>query len=298
MQRWRKLGLVFEPERGWSHAQIPTPDGQRIYFGSRDEQNRTHTRVLELDTPTHVGRLIETPVLSPGTLGCFDDCGAMPSCAVTVGSEKYLYYIGWNTSTSVPYRNSIGLAVGDGLKFERAFEGPILDRHRHEPHFCATPFVMRDGCWRMWYLSCTEWSVVDGKPEARYLIRYTESEDGIDWRKPGSVAIDYLHQNEAIARPWVVKENNLYRMWYCFRSTHGYRHELKASYRIGYAESGDGIGWSRRDDLIQLPLGLNEWDSEMVAYPAIIDWNERPYLLYNGNGFGKSGFGIAELCGA
>ncbi len=33
----------------------------------------------------------------------------------------------------------------------------------------------------------------------------------------------------------------------------------------------------------------------MIAYPTVFDVENRRYVLYNGNGFGASGFGIAEL---
>jgi hypothetical protein len=308
-QRWIKRGLAYRPtgNQGWikSHAQVPTPDlvapqTLRIYFGARDVQNRTSTVFIEVDAeqPGQIARFHETPVLPLGALGCFDDAGVMPSCVVTVGQQKYLYYTGWNTSTTVPYRNSIGVAASDegGVTFKRLFEGPILDRTAQEPHFCATPFVMRDdGRWRMWYLSCTEWRWVQGKPEARYFIRHTESSDGIDWQRPGTIAIDYQRPDEAIARPWVVKDGSGYKMWYSFRSIEDYRTKPGHSYRLGYATSGDGISWQRQDELIDLPVSAGGWDREMIAYPAIVDIRQRRYLLYNGNGFGASGFGIAEL---
>jgi predicted GH43/DUF377 family glycosyl hydrolase len=311
-QTWHKHDVIFEPAArpGWarSHAQVPTPDWTtdgklRIYFGSRDKQNRTSTLLLEVNPrqPREITRLLESPVLPLGELGCFDDAGVMPSCVVTVGQRKYLYYTGWNTSTTVPYRNSIGLAVSDdgGLTYQRLCDGPVLDRSAREPHFCACPFVLHEaGGWRMWYLSCTQWQLVDGKPEARYLIRYTESSDGIEWQKPGTIAINYIRSDEAIARPWVVKTSRGYQMWYSTRSIANYRQDARQSYRLGYAESNDGIAWQRKDELVDLPLSTAGWDSEMIAYPATFDADGRRYLLYNGNGFGASGFGLAELRGA
>jgi hypothetical protein len=271
----------------------------RVYFGTRGEHNRTATIVLELDQHevTRIRHVHDTPVLPLGALGCFDDAGAMPSCLIRSGEQTYLYYTGWNTSTTVPYRNSIGVAVSkdDGITFERPSDGPLLDRTRDEPHFCATPFVMRDGgMWRIWYLSCTEWVLIDGKPEARYLIRHTESHDGIEWRRPGAVAIGYQKPDEAIARPWVIKDAGGYRMWYCYRSIREYRSNPRQSYRVGYATSSDGLAWQRRDELVELPPG-DGWDATMTAYPAVFDLGERRYMLYNGNGFGATGFGLAEL---
>ena len=308
-QHWKKHDVIFRPEgeRSWlrSHAQLPTPDwtsggALRIYFGTRDELNRTSTVFLEVD-PRHPGkitRLHNTPVLPLGQLGCFDDAGVMPSCVVSDGDQKFLYYAGWNTSTTVSYRLAIGLAVSrdGGQTFQRVFDGPILDRTSREPHLCGAPCVLRDGpLWRMWYPSGTEWLTVNGRPEPRYLIRYAESNDGMEWRRPGTIAIDYARSDEAIARPWVVKDAGRYRMWFSSRSITGYRQDPRQGYRLGYAESSDGISWTRQDELASLRVSESGWDSEMIAYPAIFDVENRRYMLYNGNGFGASGFGLAEL---
>ncbi|MCC7086839.1 MAG: hypothetical protein IT427_17715 [Pirellulales bacterium] len=307
-QNWQKRGVAYCPPtlHPWivSHAQVPTPyltaaGDVRIYFGARSEQNRTATIFLELDKHAvdKIRFVHDRPVLPLGDLGCFDDAGVMPSCLVRDGTKTYLYYTGWNTSTTVPYRNSIGMAISDddGVTFWRPFSGPLLDRVREEPHFCATPFVMRDGgVWRMWYLSCTEWVAINSKPEARYLIRHTESNDGLEWRRPGTIAVNYQRPDEAIARPWIIKDASGYRMWYCYRSIRGYREDSQKGYRVGYATSADGLVWKRRDELVELPRG-DGWDASMNAYPAVFDLGERRYMLYNGNGFGATGFGFAEL---
>lgn len=309
LQRWQKRGLVFDPTTGLAsgrtYAQVPTPyvladQSIRVYFGSRDAEKRTATLYLELnrEAPCQVTRVSEAPVLSLGKLGSFDDCGVMPSCVVAHGEELRLYYTGWNTSTTVPYRNSIGVALSNdgGHTFQRPFEGPILDRTAHEPHFCATPFVLyENGVWRMWYLSCTEWTEVANRPEAQYLIRYAESDDGLEWRRPGTIAIDYERPDEALARPWVVKDSDGYHMWYSSRLIRDYRANAQNGYRLGYATSSDGIGWKRQDDWVDLPVSSEGWDAQMIAYPAVIDLRGGRCMLYNGSGFGATGFGLAEL---
>ena len=37
---------------------------------------------------------------------------------------------------------------------------------------------------------------------------------------------------------------------------------------------------------------ISDWDSEMMCYPHIFTANEKVFLLYNGNEFGKFGFGV------
>ena len=305
---WIKTGLVFTPDAGrdWmrSHAQVPlvdrvSDDVLRVYFGTRDSQNRTLTAYVEVaaDDPRRVLGICDEPALGLGRLGCFDDRGALPSWLVNRGGEKLLYYVGWNVAVTVPFRNSIGLAVSrdGGRSFTRLYDGPVVERIHTEPHFCATSCVLVEGArWRMWYLSCTGWEIVGGNPEPRYHIKYAESADGVVWDRRGIVAIDFKSPDEGgIARPCVLKTGELYRMWYSYRSLRDYRTDRAHSYRIGYAESMDGIRWTRKDEEAGIDVSDAGWDSEMVTYSSVYEYNGRLHMLYNGNGFGASGFGHA-----
>jgi hypothetical protein len=309
--RWQKRGqIVFPPiARSWSvsHAQ-PTPlridDATiRIYFGTRDAANRTRPAFIDVDAahPERVLHVHDRPVMDLGALGCFDDAGVMPSCVIDAGDRQLMYYAGWNTSTTVPYRISIGVAQSDdgGLTFRRMFDGPILDRTAHEPHFCSTPFVLRDGSlFRMWYLSCVGWDNYAGRPEPRYLIRQAQSSDGIEWQRTTVPAVDPVTPAECLARPWVFRLGKLWKMWYCRRSQAGYRTDKSKSYRIGCAESADGTTWRREEQGGGgLDVSPDGWDSEMTAYPAIYEHRGMLHLLYNGNGFGANGFGYATASG-
>ena len=304
-----KKGVIFnvDGKYPWSqtHAQIPSPDVLpndriRIYYSTRDSLNRSLTSFVEVaaQNPLEVLYVHDRPILEFGDLGCFDDRGVMPSCVVTHNGTKYLYYCGWNTSTTVRYRNSIGLAVSEdgGLTFRRAFAGPIMDRTKDEPHLVVTPHVIvEDGIWKMWYCGCTGWKLVNGITEPQYLIKYAESEDGINWQRDNRVIIPYKHESEAIGRPVVVHEKGTYKMWFSYRNIDDYRTDRKKSYHIGYAESPDNISWERKDEQAGIELSAEGWDSEMMAYPYIVDYKDKRYMFYNGNGFGRSGFGYALL---
>ena len=298
--QWKKLGKIFCPagDVEWmsSHAAVPIAeniggDVFRIYFSSRDSQNRSHTGyvVIDINDPEEILDISVTPVLSPGNLGEFDDSGAMATWLAVNDDKRYLYYIGWNLSVTVPFRNSIGLAISqDGGRFQRFAPGPIVDRTTTEPHFCASCCVLPDGDkWLMWYLSCTDWQMIGGKPRHRYHIKYAESNDGIHWRREGTVAIDYADVGEyAISRPSVIRESDKWRMWFSYRGD---------SYRIGYAESFDGKSWTRFDDMAGIDVSPSGWDSEMIEYPFVFDHKGQRFMLYNGNGYGASGFGLAQL---
>jgi hypothetical protein len=296
--RWKRLGKVFEPcgERPWmqTHAAVPVAeplqgDLFKVYFSSRDAQGRSHTGfvVIDLRRPDVVLELSAAPVLSPGELGAFDDSGAMATWLVRHEGRSLLYYIGWNLGVTVPFRNAIGLAVArNGVDFVRVARGPIVDRTLDEPHFCASCCVVAEPqVWRMWYLSCTGWSLQAGKPMHHYHIKYAESDDGIHWRRHGKVAIDYRDDHEtAISRPSVVHDADRWRMWYSCRGP---------AYRIGYAESDDGRAWRRLDHRAGLDVAASGWDSEMIEYPFVFDHGGQRFMLYNGNGYGRSGFGLA-----
>ena len=309
--KWEKKGVIFRVDNSsdWMahHASVPVAERiddkvLRIYFGPRDLQGRTTTTFIEVeaDNPSHVLYVHDRPVLGLGQLGAFDDSGAMPSSIVNHQGRKFLYYVGWNRSVTVPYRNSVGLAVSDdgGLSFERVCQGPVVDRTSTEPYSCASPFALYDEDerkWKLWYASTTEWVTVHDRPEPRYQINYAESQDGISWTRRNQVCLEYTFEGEANARPWVVKEDGRYRMWYCFRGSVDYRTDKEQAYRLGYAESRDGIHWDRRDAEVGIERSEDGWDSIMMEYPCVYDHKGQKYLLYNGNGFGETGIGYAVL---
>lgn len=295
---WKKRGLVFCPDGKlpWmhSHAAVPIAEPMggdlfRVYFSTRDACNRSHTGhiVIDIGKPHEILSVSDRPVLEPGQLGAFDDSGAMATWLAEWQGIRHLYYIGWNLGTTVPFRNSIGLALSaDGQAFHRIAPGPIVDRTMKEPHFCASCCVIPgQDLWRMWYLSCTGWSMADGKPRHDYHIKYAESSDGVQWQRTGHVAIDFASPEEhAISRPSVMLHDGLWRMWYSFRG---------AAYRIGYAESENGRDWDRRDAEAGIDVSASGWDSEMIEYPFVFEHKGQRYMLYNGNGYGASGLGLA-----
>ena len=306
---WRKLGFIYAPagDQEWnqSHAQVPTVDASdehrwRIYFATRDCQNRSYTTYLEVEAgnPTRVLYVHDRPILPIGRIGTFDDCGVMPSWIVEHQGRKFLYYIGWTVRNTIPYHNSIGLAISDdgGESYKKYSEGPLFGPTPAEPYFTGTSCVLiNNGVWKNWYLSCTKWEVIDGRAEPFYHLKYAESGNGIDWRREGTVAIDYASEDEGgIVKASVLREVDRSGMWYSYRKAHGYRNDRTRSYRIGYAESLDGLRWVRQDERAQIEPSADGWDSEMLAYPHVITHASGKYLFYNGNGFGRSGFGCAR----
>jgi hypothetical protein len=293
---WRKLGRVFCPEnrRGWmrSHASNPAAefvggDVWRVYFSSRDSANRSSVGWVEVDLrrPSEILRISARPVVSPGPAGAFDDSGASMSCLVRDGGRTMLYYLGWNLGVTVPWRNSIGLAVRGSSRsaFSKASRAPIVDRSAVDPFSLSYPWVMKErGRWRMWYGSNLAWG--PEQKDMAHVIKCAESSDGIRWEREGRVALGLRGGEIALSKPCVVRDRGLYRMWYSYRGK---------AYRIGYAESKDGVAWRRLDARAGLEPSPSGWDSRSVEYPCVFDHRGRRYMLYNGNDYGKTGFGLA-----
>lgn len=297
---WTRQGLIFAPDgqASWigTHAALPAVlrlgDRERVFCASRDALGRAHIGYFELslDHPHEILAVSPHAVLSPGPLGAFDDAGVTSACMVWHGGRIYAYYTGWSLGKTVPFYLAVGLAVSEdgGHTFDRVSPAPILDRSAVDPFLTASPWVMiENGTWRMWYVSATEWRMMPEGPRHWYHIRYAESADGIHWRREGRVCIDYQSPGEhAIARPCVLRDGHRYRMWYCTRGDR---------YRLGYAESDDGLVWTRLDASPAAALLPSEsgWDSEMVGYPMVISDAGRLHLFYNGNDYGRSGIGLA-----
>jgi hypothetical protein len=294
---WEQRGLLLSAPLPFpwaaSHVALPhvhrrADGGLELSFSSRDEEGRSQIGRADLEIGASGPRVdVRTePILGPGPLGAFDDRGVTTSCAVRDGERELLYYTGWAVGKTVPFYLYVGCAIStDGERFERVSPAPILERSAVDPYLTASPWVLvEDGVWRMWYVSGTGWEVTAGEPRQSYHIKYAESDDGISWRRDGHVCVDYAGPEEhAFSRPCVVRDGDLYRMWFSVRGD---------AYRIGYAESRDGLEWERRDEEAGI-ASSGDWDSEMQAYPAVFDDGGKRYLLYDGNDYGRTGVGWA-----
>lgn len=263
-----------------------------MLFAGRDAANRSHVGAVEVavgEDAVEVGEPSDAPLLAPGPLGSFDDHGVYPASLVADGDRLLLYYIGWNPGVEPPlFYATIGLAISDdgGASFVKQGAAPLLGRSEVDPLLVTGPCVLRDReRWRMWYVSGIRWERGAAGLQSYYHVRYAESDDGRSWRREGTVAIDLEGAERNIARPCVVHDDDRWRMWYSASAG--------AGYRIGYAESVDGVTWERRDHLAGIEPSASGWDAEALAYPCVVTDGERLVMFYNGNGYGRDGFGVA-----
>ncbi len=278
----------------------PTPvqisdDTIRIFCTTLDERGRGHAAFVDVlaADPTKILRVSDRPCLSPGDPGKFDDNGVMPLSIIVQNGRYMMYYAGYELCTGVRYRIFTGLAAShDGESFERLSDVPILDRTDGECFFRGGPYAMVDeGRTRLWYVAGSKWIDIDGKDMPVYDLRHLTSCDGENWGPKGAVIMAVTGEDEhGFGRPWIVKRANYdYQLFYSIR-----RRSLKA-YRLGYAESSDGLNWIRKDENMGLDVTPGDFDSDAIMYSAVVSVADKTYCFYNGNEFGKEGFALAEL---
>jgi hypothetical protein len=301
--KWLKKGLIFAPDGRlpWArHSALqPTPlviedKCIRIYVGLRDEKGVSRVGFVDVDpdNPKRVLDVAEDPVLDIGIDGAFDENGVVPCAVARRNGKIFMYYAGYQLGQKVRFFVLGGLATSDdgGQSFTRYQRTPILERSDQDMFFRVVHSVMlMDGFWRIWYGGGSEWVQGKSKTLPVYDVKYLDSPDGIHLGGEGRVCIPVKGGDEhRVGRPYVIRDQGIFKMFYSIGTR-------TSGYRLGYAESGDGTSWERKDELIGIDVSLSGWDSQMLAYPSVVRREDRVYLFYNGNNYGETGVGYAIL---
>lgn len=316
--KWLKLRKIFDPTKFelpnncFGYAQSPQAlvfdDFVRIYFSTREidlKNNKYLSHIAFVDMTKDFNDVInisKNPVIELGKLGCFDEHGIFPMNVLRHRDKIYGYTCGWNRRVSVSVDTSIGFAISqdEGLTFQKLGDGPILTSSLHEPCLVGDPFVkIYENMFHMWYIFGVGWKRFSkgDAPDRVYKIGHAISKDGIVWEKEDGRQIisDKLNIDESQALPTVIKSGGKYHMFFCYRQSYDFRKTKGRGYRIGYSYSDDLKTWVRDDDNVGIEVSEGDWDSDMLCYPHVFECDGKIYLLYNGNEFGKYGFGIAVL---
>ena len=299
--KWKKKGLIFRTQNfnDWrdNSALQPTPlifnDKIRFYVGFRDKHGISRIGYIDLDknNPEKVLKVSPNPVLDIGKDGAFDEFGVVPSAIIRRGKKIYMYYAGYQLGKKVRFLVLSGLAISEdnGETFTRYSSVPVFERTDSEMLFRVPHTVMfDDDKFKFWYGGGSEFMQGKDKTLPVYDVRYLESKDGLDIPQEGKTILKTEENEYRIGRPFVIKKENNFMMFY------GYSSEDK-HYQLGYAMSKDGLNWVRDDENVGIELSAEGWDSEMMAYPCVLEVSDKTYLFYNGNNYGEDGFGYAEL---
>ena len=317
--KWKKLGQVFDPttwndgiERDWmkSHSKCTSTlvfdDFVRIYFSSRydndkDGQATSVTSFLDVER-SNLKKIIKVsnqPVMQLGKIGHFDENAIYPTSVIRHEGRVLLYYAGWSRCKSVPFNTSVGLAISedDGETFKRYADGPVFGASPFEPFVISGPKIRKFGdTFFMYYLAGCEWVLQEEAPEIIYKNRMATSKDGIYWKRENrNIIADIYDNNECQAGPDVFEYKDKFNMYFVYRQGLNFRTEENRGYKIGYATSHDKYNWIRNDKLAGIEYSEKGWDSTMHHYPHVFELDGKHYMIYNGNDFGRFGFGLAVL---
>lgn len=299
--KWEKKGLIYSPsfDGSWkdNSALQPTAillkDKIRVFLCFRDKNGIGRIGYVDLDAnnPSKILKISENPVLDIGEKGMFDDNGVAPTALIKIDNKIYLYYAGYQIPEKVRFIAFGGLAISenDGETFTRVSRTPIFERTEEAALFRVPHTVLLDdNLYKFWYGGGSSYIQGKNKTLPVYNIRYLETHNLLKIPDIGEIALDILNEEHRVGRPYVVKKGSLFKMYF------GYGSDDKP-YQLGYAESSNGKIWIRNDEKLNLPLSKEGWDSEMMAYPCVINFNSKTYIFYNGNEYGRYGFGYAEL---
>lgn len=317
MMNWEKFGKIFDPndyhwpDNSKEFAQSPQTlvfeDFIRVYFSTRavESTGMFLSNIAYVDFSKDLKNVIavsKNTVIPLGELGTFDEHGIFPINPFKDGDRVLAYTCGWSRRVSVSVETSIGVVCSEdnGNTFKRLGLGPILSASINEPVLVGDGFVQKyNDTYYMWYIFGKPWiKATEIEPPARvYKIAYATSLDGINWDKVEAKQIisDVIDDNECQALPSVVEHNGIYHMVFCFRHASDFRTNPKRGYKLGYAHSKDLKNWVRDDAKLNFDLSNEGWDSEMMCYPHLFKVDGQIFLLYNGNNFGRYGFGAAKL---
>ncbi len=300
-KKWRKFGLLYCPSSQGGHPKIlthvsnPLPilikgDTYRIFYSGRDINNRSSVGAVDVDI---VRRKVITehyqPVFEHGLAGSFFADGVSIGNCYEVNDVRYMLFMGWQRPESGHWRGEIGrLIVHPDLSLELEQNVPLMGLDTIDPISLSYPWVSKSktGGYNMWYGSTMQWET--GNDEMVHVINYAVSRDGHHWIRKGLAIPFETGRAQAFSRPTVLEDSKGgYEMWFSYRGGNGKK------YRIGRALSRTGKDWQLALDDIGIDISAKGWDSEMIEYPFVFNHKGQRYMLYNGNGYGLSGFGLA-----
>lgn len=280
------------------NTQLPIPylindNRLRLYLTFCDEQNRGRLGYVDVNphNPFEVLDYSREPLLNIGERGRFDENGVVTTCILKEGDSIYAYYCGFQKHVNYPYSSLAGIAISKdgGNTFHRVRETPLLERCDGEMFIRTGVGVYKfENIFRLYYAGGNEWFKEKGKWLPKYSLKYIESAVPDSFIGESKELIALENDEFGMTSPQIVKVGNSYKMIYSIRSR-------SKGYRMGYAESRDGIHFIRNDHTMEIDTPINGFDSEMICYGKCFDYKGRVYLFYSGNHYGMDGIGWAEL---
>ena len=297
---------TFDSNRCMNPWVIRDENTYKLYYSGGDKNGRQRICLATADVSEPGKWTRQGPLFDVGKPGHFDARWCVLPHVVQFNKDRWHLYFTGNAGhgsglSSFP---GIGLAISkDAKSWKQHSDDPVLKTTGFpgDPDaigvaggsLVSVPKSDGETEWRFYYTGCP----TVGRPHRlnqQKTICMAVSNDGINWQSRGAVLYrdpqrDY--EDIGVAGPVVQSTNDgKYRMWYsAIGNKWGY-------YSICFAESDDGIHWTRGSkygDNLQLTPQGDGWEKQMVEYPSVIAEGDHLRLFYCGNGYGSTGIGTA-----
>jgi hypothetical protein len=219
------------------------------------------------------------PVLVPGAPGTWDAWSYVNE-VVLVDGTYHMFYMGQEEGSPFGLLFDIGHATSpDGSSWTLDPANPVLvrDAGGWDSDSVAFPAVLHDGTeFRMWYIGS------DGEVDA---VGYATSPDGTTWTKHAGNPVMSTGPAGSFddASVWpgtVLFDGDKYRMWYT-----GEKDADDFIWAIGYAESEDGLSWTRHPEPVVAPdAAWKDW----LAYAPTVVFDGSVYRMWHAGHSGSS----------
>ncbi len=206
------------------------------------------------------------PVIGSQDPGAWDQ-DRYPLAVILVDGVYHLYFNGRDEGASFPNAYDIGHATSsEGVSWVMDPANPVLTRGAEgewdDDSMWGAGVIHDASGFRLWY---------QGGDGAIYAAGYATSPDGSTWTKyadnpimdagpPGSF------DDGGVLPSTVMVRDGLYQMWYT--STKDSGPIVDWDWRVGYAESDDGLSWTRRTEPVL------KSDGELVAPSVFFDGSQ------------------------
>jgi hypothetical protein len=301
VQKAQQIGNILQLKKtfctkGYSSHPVVTQIEQslfRIYFSNRDLKNRSFISFIDYDIEKK--RIVKqhNGIANPKKNSFYEN-GITLGCYLKEGEKNYLYFMGWNkTEVNENWRGEIGVIELDSeMNIKNILDTPIIKISPNDPISISYPCIFkRDHKFIMIYGS-TQNLEKRNDLEMVHKLKVAKSDDGLIWETSNSyIEFDGLNPN-IISRPNIFQKNQKTYMLF------SYKISQLDKYKIGIAESDNGIYWKNSGELhfIKPVSGTNEtWDNESKEYPYSFNFEGNLYFAYNGNEYGRSGLGLGRI---
>ncbi len=214
-------------------------------------------------------RISNNPVISYSSGNSWNGISVGSTSVVNIGNDYRMWFQGFNGSLwRIGYTDTNNITQWNNI-ITQANELVINnDGNIHDPKV-----IFQNNLYRIWFAS-SDWAI------NKIQINYSESIDGVNWSKPINNVIPTTfdwENNRGISFPTTLFIKNKYRMWY---GANG-KYNSSTRWRIGYAESDDGIKWTKH------PVPVMEadqvWEGVDVGNPTVLYEDGIYHMWYHGD---------------